>query len=68
MDGEIIHYIHTIGKKYARVVLISGDSDMKPAMDYIRDNYGVETWVVAHKESMSNLYRNGNFVLIEDIL
>ncbi len=68
MDGEIIHSIHTLGKEYARVILVSGDSDMKPALDYIRDMYDVETWVVSHRENLSNAYRDYNTIGIAELL
>ena len=57
MDGEIIHFIHTLGKDFGRVILISGDSDMKPALDHIAEKYNTEVWVIAHEENMSNMYR-----------
>ena len=60
MDGEIIHTIHTIGKLYSRVIMVSGDNDMKCALDYIRDVYGVEVWIIAHAENLSNSYKEEN--------
>jgi uncharacterized LabA/DUF88 family protein len=69
MDGEIIHIIHTLGKDYSRVVLISGDGDMKPSLDYIHDTFGVEIWIVSHKETVSNKYKKENNVLtIKELL
>jgi len=68
MDGEIIHTIHTLGKEYSRVIMISGDSDMKDSLDYIRDNYDVEVWIVSHQENLSNKYSDHNVISIEDLL
>lgn len=67
MDANIIHVIHTIGKDYSRVVLISGDSDMKQALEYIRDEYSVEIWVVSHKENLSHEYNNNNVITIGEL-
>ncbi len=58
MDGEIIHYIHTLGKSFSRIVLISGDSDMEPALKHIREEYGIEVWIISHIENMSNIYKD----------
>jgi uncharacterized LabA/DUF88 family protein len=68
MDGEIIHFIHTVGKNYDRIVMISGDSDMKPALDFVMKEYNVEIWIVAHKETISNLYRDYNVINIGDLV
>ena len=68
MDADIIHTIHTIGPEYSRVVMISGDSDMKQALDYIKDKYSVEIWIVAHRENISSQYKNDNVIFIDNLL
>lgn len=68
MDGEIIHTIHTLGPIYSRVILLSGDKDMKTSLDYIREHYGVEIWVISHKERLSNEYSDSNVIELHELL
>jgi hypothetical protein len=68
MDGDIIHMIHTMGKDYSRVILISGDGDMKPSLDYIKENYKTEVWIVSHPENLSRVYKNDNVMDIAELL
>ena len=63
MDGEIIHYMHTVGKNFGRVILISGDSDMKPTIDHLISEYMVEVWIISHSENLSRKYIDENNVL-----
>ncbi len=56
MDGEIIHEILTNGIHYSRIILISGDSDMKKSLTYMMNRYGTEVCIIAHRENMSKKY------------
>jgi hypothetical protein len=67
-DGDIIHFIHTVGKGYNRIVMISGDGDMEQPLKYVMDNYSSEVWIIAHRETMSNIYRNYNYIFIDELL
>lgn len=67
MDGEIIHAIHTLGSKYQRLIILSGDDDMLNALKYVQEHYGTEIIVIAHKENMSNNLKQFRSIALHEL-
>ncbi len=68
MDAEIIHHIHTLGKRYSRIILVSGDRDMKTSLDYIKEQYNSEIWIISHKERLSAVYKENNVLELQVLM
>ena len=68
MDAEIVHVIHTVGKNYSRIILMSGDSDMKCALDYITQEHGTEVVIIAHKENLSRVYKDYRCIYLHELM
>lgn len=69
MDSAIIHYLLTKGKNYNRIVLVSGDADMKNSLDFLSDEYNIEIWIVSHRERISKKYSSEyNILTIDELI
>ena len=68
MDAEIVHTIHSIGKYYSRIILFSGDSDMKSSLDYVAEEHNTEIVIVSHKEHLSNKYKDYRCIYLHELM
>ena len=68
MDANIIHSILTLGRDYARVILLSGDDDMYNSLKFLQDELGTEVIVVAHKENMSNTMKGFRHMYLHELI
>lgn len=68
MDAKIIHTILTIGRDFERIILLSGDDDMYDSLKYLKDEYGTDIVVIAHKENLSGKMKEFNHIFLHDLL
>jgi hypothetical protein len=68
MDANIVHHILTLGRDYARVILLSGDDDMHESLKYIQEQCGTEVVVIAHKENMSNVMKEFKHMYLHELI
>ena len=67
LDVDIIDYLHKNGRRYNKIVLMSGDKDMYPVLKHLHDQ-GKEIWVVAHEENLSTTFLEFNTIKLHELL
>jgi len=68
MDAKIIHTILTIGREFERIILLSGDDDMYDSLKFVKDEYGTEVIVIAHKENLSGKMKEFKHIFLHELL
>jgi len=68
MDAKIVHTILTLGKKFERIVLLSGDDDMYDSLKFLKDEYGIEIVIIAHMENLSHKMKDFKYIYLHELL
>ncbi len=68
MDANIIYSMLTLGIKYKRVILLSGDDDMYETLKYMEETLKTDIIVIAHRENLSEKMKKFRYIYLHELL